>query len=130
MIADSGDHASILDGCKLSGARLRPFRHNRLDKLEQMLERAAGDGGGVLVVVDGVYSMEGDVCDVASVSELCRAHGARLMVDEAHGVGVLGRDRDRRVRALRRRGRRRPADGHLLEVARELRRVHRRARPR
>src|SRR3954452_16577602 len=90
VIADSGDHASILDGCKLSGARLRPFRHNRLDKLEQMLERAAGDGGGVLVVVDGVYSMEGDVCDVATVSELCRMHGARLMVDEAHGVGVLG----------------------------------------
>jgi 8-amino-7-oxononanoate synthase len=90
VIADSGDHASILDGCKLSGARLRPFRHNRLDKLEQMLERAAGDGGGVLVVVDGVYSMEGDVCDVASVAELCHAHGARLMVDEAHGIGVLG----------------------------------------
>src|SRR4051794_16007777 len=90
VIADSGDHASILDGCKLSGARLRPFRHNRLDKLEQMLERAAGDGGGVLVAVDGVYSMEGDVCDVASVSELCRGHGARLLVDEAHGVGVLG----------------------------------------
>jgi 8-amino-7-oxononanoate synthase len=90
VIADSGDHASILDGCKLSGARLRPFRHNRLDKLEQMLERAAADGGGVLVVVDGVYSMEGDVCDVATVSELSRAHGARLMVDEAHGVGVLG----------------------------------------
>jgi 8-amino-7-oxononanoate synthase len=91
VIADSGDHASILDGCKLSGARLRPFRHRRLDKLELMLERAASDGGGVLVVVDGVYSMEGDVCDVAAVSELCGAHGARLMVDEAHGVGVLGR---------------------------------------
>ncbi len=90
VIADSGDHASILDGCKLSGARLRPFRHNRLDKLEQMLERASGDGGGVLVIVDGVYSMEGDVCDVASVAELSRAHGARLMVDEAHGIGVLG----------------------------------------
>ena len=90
VIADSGDHASILDGCKLSGARLRPFRHNRLDKLEQMLDRAGGDGGGVLVVVDGVYSMEGDLCDVAAVFELCRAHGARLMVDEAHGVGVLG----------------------------------------
>jgi 8-amino-7-oxononanoate synthase len=90
VIADSGDHASILDGVKISGARLRPFRHNRLGRLEQMLERATGDGGGVLVVVDGVYSMEGDLCDVASVSELCRAHGARLMVDEAHGVGVLG----------------------------------------
>src|SRR5688500_5856872 len=90
VIADSGDHASILDGCKLSGARLRPFRHQRLDKLERMLERAAGDGGGVLVVVDGVYSMEGDICDVAAVADLGGAHGARLLVDEAHGVGVLG----------------------------------------
>jgi 8-amino-7-oxononanoate synthase len=90
VIADSGDHASILDGCKLSGARLRPFRHQRLDKLERMLARAAEDGGGVLVVVDGVYSMEGDICDVTSVAELCRGYGARLMVDEAHGVGVLG----------------------------------------
>src|SRR3954447_26576442 len=54
VVADSGDHASILDGCLLSGGKLRPFRHNRLDKLERMLERAAGDGGGVLVVVDGV----------------------------------------------------------------------------
>jgi 8-amino-7-oxononanoate synthase len=90
VIVDSGDHASILDGCKMSGARLRPFRHQRLDKLERMLERAGSDGGGVLVVVDGVYSMEGDVCDVNAVADLCRSYGARLMVDEAHGVGVLG----------------------------------------
>jgi 8-amino-7-oxononanoate synthase len=90
VICDSGDHASILDGVAMSRARVRPFRHNRLEKLETMLERAAGDGGGVLCVVDGVFSMEGDVCDVARVAELCRAHGARLMVDEAHGVGVLG----------------------------------------
>jgi 8-amino-7-oxononanoate synthase len=90
VIADSSDHASILDGCKLSGARLRPFRHRRLEKLNAMLERAAGDGGGVLVVVDGVYSMEGDICDLPAVAERCRAHGARLMVDEAHAVGVLG----------------------------------------
>jgi 8-amino-7-oxononanoate synthase len=90
VICDSGDHASILDGVAMSRARVRPFRHNRLEKLETMLERAAGDGGGVLCVVDGVFSMEGDVCDVARVAELCRAHGARLMVDEAHAVGVLG----------------------------------------
>ena len=90
VICDSGDHASILDGVAMSRAKVRPFRHNRLDKLETMLERAAGDGGGVLVVVDGVFSMEGDVCDVARVAELCQAHGARLMVDEAHGVGALG----------------------------------------
>jgi 8-amino-7-oxononanoate synthase len=90
VICDSGDHASILDGCRLSGAKLRPYRHNRMDKLERMLERAAGDGGGVLVVVDGVFSMEGDLCDLPAVVELCAAHGARLLVDEAHAVGALG----------------------------------------
>jgi 8-amino-7-oxononanoate synthase len=90
VICDSGDHASILDGCRLSGAKLRPFRHNRMEKLEKMLQRAAEDGGGVLVVVDGVFSMEGDVCDLPRIVELCREHGARLMVDEAHGAGVLG----------------------------------------
>jgi len=90
VICDSGDHASILDGCKLSGARLRPFRHNRMDKLESMLERAAGDESGTLVVVDGVFSMEGDVCNLPPIVALCQEYGARLMVDEAHGVGVLG----------------------------------------
>ncbi|HEX8054454.1 MAG TPA: aminotransferase class I/II-fold pyridoxal phosphate-dependent enzyme [Thermoleophilaceae bacterium] len=90
VICDSGDHASIMDAVAMSHAKVRPFRHNRLDKLETMLSRATGDGGGVLVVVDGVFSMEGDVCDVPRVAELCRAHGARLMVDEAHGVGVMG----------------------------------------
>ncbi|HEX8648370.1 MAG TPA: aminotransferase class I/II-fold pyridoxal phosphate-dependent enzyme [Thermoleophilaceae bacterium] len=90
VICDSGDHASIMDAVAMSRAKVRPFRHNRLDKLESMLSRATGDGGGVLVVVDGVFSMEGDVCDVPRVAELARAHGARLMVDEAHGVGVLG----------------------------------------
>jgi 8-amino-7-oxononanoate synthase len=90
VICDSGDHASILDGCRLSGAKLRPFRHNRMDKLDKMLERAAEDGGGTLVVVDGIYSMEGDVAPLPEITELCAAHGARLMVDEAHAVGVLG----------------------------------------
>src|SRR6185503_5708064 len=90
VIADSADHASILDGCLLSRAKLRPFRHNRLDKLERALERAGSDGGGVLVVVDGVFSMEGDVAPLVEITELCMAHGAWLMVDDAHGAGVLG----------------------------------------
>ncbi|HTN22604.1 MAG TPA: aminotransferase class I/II-fold pyridoxal phosphate-dependent enzyme [Solirubrobacteraceae bacterium] len=90
VVADSGDHASILDGCLLSRAKLRVFRHNRLDKLERTLEKAAGDGGGILVVVDGVFSMEGDVAPLAQIAELCERFGARLMVDEAHGAGVLG----------------------------------------
>jgi 8-amino-7-oxononanoate synthase len=90
VIVDSGDHASILDGCLLSRAKLRPFRHNRLDKLEKMLQRAQSDGGGVLVVVDGVFSMEGDIAPLDRICELCERYGARLMVDEAHGAGVLG----------------------------------------
>jgi 8-amino-7-oxononanoate synthase len=90
VICDSGDHASILDAVSMSRARIRPFRHNRLDKLESMLKRAESDGGGVLVVVDGVFSMEGDLSPLPDIVRLCREHGARLMVDEAHGVGVLG----------------------------------------
>src|SRR5215213_1871684 len=90
VVCDSGDHASILDAVTLSRARVRPFRHNRLDKLETMLSRAESDGGGVLVVVDGLFSMEGDLSPLVDVTALCREHGARLMVDEAHGVGVLG----------------------------------------
>jgi 8-amino-7-oxononanoate synthase len=90
VIADSGDHASILDGCLLSRAKLRPFRHGRLDLLEKQLRKAAGDGGGILVVVDGVFSMEGDIAPLHEICDLCEAHGARLMVDEAHGAGVLG----------------------------------------
>ena len=90
VIADSGDHASILDGCLLSRAKLRPFRHNRLDRLERTLEKAADDGGGILVAVDGVFSMEGDVAPLPQIADLCARFGARLMVDEAHAAGVLG----------------------------------------
>ncbi|MBD0281844.1 MAG: aminotransferase class I/II-fold pyridoxal phosphate-dependent enzyme [Thermoleophilaceae bacterium] len=90
VICDSGDHASILDAVSMSRARIRPFRHNRLDRLETMLRRAESDGGGVLVVVDGVFSMEGDLAPIPDIVTLCREHGARLMIDEAHGVGVLG----------------------------------------
>jgi 8-amino-7-oxononanoate synthase len=90
VICDSGDHASILDAVSMSRARIRPFRHNRLDKLETMLQRAESDGGGILVVVDGVFSMEGDLAPIPEIAALCREHGARLMIDEAHGVGVLG----------------------------------------
>src|SRR5438309_6314517 len=90
VIADSGDHASILDGCILSRAKLRAFRHNRIDLLERRLEQAQNDGGGILVVVDGVFSMEGDVAPLPEITELCARFGARLMVDEAHALGVLG----------------------------------------
>jgi 8-amino-7-oxononanoate synthase len=90
VIADSGDHASILDGCILSRAKLRAFRHNRVDLLERRLETSAAEGGGILVVVDGVFSMEGDVAPLTEIADLCARFGARLMVDEAHALGVLG----------------------------------------
>jgi 8-amino-7-oxononanoate synthase len=90
VVVDSADHASILDGVLLSKAKMRPFKHSRMDKLERALQRAEQDGGGVLVVVDGVFSMEGDVAPLVDIVELCERHGARLMVDEAHGAGVLG----------------------------------------
>src|SRR5271168_1599728 len=79
VIADSGDHASILDGCLLSRAKMRPFRHNRMDLLEKQLGKANNDGGGVLVVVDGVYSMEGDVAPLPDIVALTKKYGARLM---------------------------------------------------
>jgi len=90
VVVDSGDHASILDGVLLSRAKLRAFRHNRLDLLEKRLQQAEADGGGILVVVDGVFSMEGDVAPLPEIADLCARFGARLMVDEAHGLGVLG----------------------------------------
>ena len=75
MICDSGDHASILDAVSMSRARIRPFRHNRLDKLEGC-STAPSDGGGVLVVVDGVFSMEGDMAPLRHHRPLPE-HGAR-----------------------------------------------------
>jgi 8-amino-7-oxononanoate synthase len=90
VVIDSADHASLLDGALLSRAKLRAFRHNRMDKLESTLEKAVGDGGGVLVVVDGVFSMEGDIAPLREIAALTKRFGARLMVDEAHAVGVLG----------------------------------------
>jgi 8-amino-7-oxononanoate synthase len=90
VVIDSADHASLLDGALLSRAKLRAFRHNRMDKLESTLEKAVGDGGGVLVVVDGVFSMEGDIAPLREIAALTERFGARLMVDEAHAVGVLG----------------------------------------
>src|SRR6202451_2370239 len=70
-IVNPGHPASILDGVLLSKAKMRPFRHNRMDKLERALSRAEQDGGGVLVVVDGVFSMEGDVAPLVDLAELC-----------------------------------------------------------
>ena len=91
MIVDSGDHASILDGVLLSRAKLRPFRHNRLDKLERTLQRAAAATAAACWWSSTASSRWRATSRRWSTSaELCARHGARLMVDEAHGAGVLG----------------------------------------
>ena len=89
IIVDKLDHASILDACRLSYAEVKKFRHNDMRSLEHVLSKC-GDSGK-LVVVDGVYSMEGDIAPLPDILKLCRKYGARLMVDDAHGVGVLGK---------------------------------------
>jgi glycine C-acetyltransferase len=90
VISDKLNHASIVDGCVMSGARFLRFKHNDMEALEQRLQQAS-DGGARLVVADSVFSMDGDVIDFPRLVELCRKYGAWLMVDEAHSVGVLGK---------------------------------------
>ncbi|MBI5743387.1 MAG: pyridoxal phosphate-dependent aminotransferase family protein [Elusimicrobia bacterium] len=89
-IVDKLNHASILDGCRLSHGELRRFRHNDPENLEKVLKEI-GPRHGKLVIVDGVFSMEGDIAPIPEISKVCRRHGARLMVDDAHATGVLGK---------------------------------------
>ncbi|RJL23300.1 aminotransferase class I/II-fold pyridoxal phosphate-dependent enzyme [Bailinhaonella thermotolerans] len=92
VVLDSDDHASLIDGARISRANLRRFRHNDPASLEEQL-RAIPAGAGILVVVDGVYSMEGDIADLPALAEVCRRYGAGLLVDDAHGAGVLAQGR-------------------------------------
>jgi 8-amino-7-oxononanoate synthase len=89
VICDKLDHASIVDGCLLSRAKLVRFRHNDMEDLETCL-KDEGHRARKLVVVDAVFSMDGDIVNLPEVSRLCRQYGAMLMVDEAHSLGVLG----------------------------------------
>ncbi len=88
VITDREDHASILDGCRLAYGEMKRFRHNDMADLERTLQ-ASGDVGK-LVVVDGVFSMGGDIAPLPQIIPLCKKYGARLMVDDAHSIGVLG----------------------------------------
>jgi 8-amino-7-oxononanoate synthase len=88
-LLDSLDHASIIDGARLGFGKTLKFRHNDVTDLDAKLERLPADKGR-LIVVDGVFSMEGDVADLPGLVALRRKHGARLMVDDAHGLGVFG----------------------------------------
>ncbi|HZI99820.1 MAG TPA: pyridoxal phosphate-dependent aminotransferase family protein [Gemmatimonadaceae bacterium] len=88
LLIDKLNHASMVDGATLSGAEVVRFRHGDLAHLEARLNRAVGRPK--MVIVDGVFSMEGDLADIPRIADLCDAHSARLVVDDAHGIGVFG----------------------------------------
>lgn len=90
VILDKDDHASIVDGAYLSRGEVMRYRHNDLNDLERVLKKAGSDRGK-LVVVDGLFSMEGDIAPLPEIVPLCKKYGASLMVDDAHAIGVLGR---------------------------------------
>ena len=89
ILTDQLNHASIIDGCKLSGAKLRIFRHNDMTHLDSLLKES--NTGNVLVVADGVFSMNGDIFNLPVATELCKKYGAVLMIDECHSMGIIGK---------------------------------------
>ncbi len=90
VIIDREAHASIYDGCKLSYGKTLRFRHNDMEDLEKQLQKVP-DENGCLIVTDGVFSMGGDIADLPNICKLARKYNARVMVDDAHGLGVLGK---------------------------------------
>ena len=90
VISDKLNHASIVDGCKHSGANFLSYNHNDMNQLDEFLRKLPADRNK-LVVADAVFSMEGDILDLPSAVDICKKHGALLMVDEAHSLGVIGK---------------------------------------
>jgi 8-amino-7-oxononanoate synthase len=90
VVSDALNHASIIDGCRLSGAAVRVFAHGDADACEDALARAARGHRRVLLAVDGLYSMDGDLAPLPALVAAARRHGALVMVDDAHGTGTLG----------------------------------------
>lgn len=90
VLCDKENHASIYDGCKLSYAKMLRYRHSDMEELERRLQQVP-DKAGCLIVTDGVFSMGGDICNLPEIVRLARRYGARVMVDDAHGLGVIGK---------------------------------------
>jgi len=89
VVTDKDDHASIVDGCRLGIGEVKRFVHGDLAQLDRILEKIPKDKG-TMVVVDGVFSMGGDIVDLPALVKICKKHGARVYVDDAHSIGVLG----------------------------------------
>ena len=93
VICDKENHASIYDGCRLSFGKMLRYNHNDMEDLEKTLayvDEQKG-AGGALIVTDGVFSMSGEICNLPEIVRLAKKYGARVMVDDAHGLGVLGK---------------------------------------
>jgi 8-amino-7-oxononanoate synthase len=92
ILIDRSDHASIVDGCRLTYGKIMKYAHNDMDDMERVLNIAVGNGirGGILIVTDGVFSMEGDIVNLPRLCKIADSFGARVMVDDAHSIGVLG----------------------------------------
>ena len=90
MICDKENHASIYDGCKLSYGKMLRYRHSDMDELEKRLQ-SVPETAGALIVTDGVFSMGGDIARLPEICELAKKYGARVMVDDAHALGILGK---------------------------------------
>ena len=89
IISDKENHASIYDGCRLSFAKMLRYNHSDMEDLERLLQ-SVPDTAGILIVTDGVFSMAGDICKLPEIVALAKKYGARVMVDDAHALGVLG----------------------------------------
>ncbi len=91
ILCDRANHASIYDGCRLSFAKMFKYEHNDMDDLEKLLQKLGTDSPK-LIVTDGVFSMEGDLANLPEIVRLARKYNARILVDDAHGIGVLGKN--------------------------------------
>ncbi len=91
VLCDKENHASIYDGCRLSFAKMLRYNHSDMEDLERLLKSIDTSVSGVLIVTDGVFSMGGDICKLPDIVRLAKKYGARVMVDDAHGLGVLGK---------------------------------------
>ena len=89
ILNDKENHASIYDACRLSFAKTFQYKHNDMADLERILQNLSGKGG-ILIVTDGVFSMTGEIANIPEIVRLAKQYGARVMVDDAHGLGVLG----------------------------------------
>lgn len=91
IINDSANHASIMDGCRLSGAQIKIYPHNNMKYLERILDNIPDDISGRLIITDGVFSMDGDIAHLDKITTLAQKYKCRVMVDDAHGIGIVGK---------------------------------------